>query len=81
MARFIYEWKPTQHGNRLFRRPGTGPALKQNAAPAAPAPDLTSLKKAELVELADERGVDSSGTKAEILERLESPAGEDSSDE
>lgn len=78
MARFVYEWKPTQHGRRLFRRPGTGPTPKPEATPA---PDLAALKKAELVELADERGVDSSGTKAEIIERLESPAGEDSSDE
>jgi SAP domain-containing protein len=79
LARFVYEWKPTQHGVRLFRRPGTGPAPKPEATP--PAPDLAALKKAELVELADERGVDSSGTKADIIERLESPAGEDIPDE
>ena len=37
-----------------------------------PAPvDLTALKKDELVELAEERGEDSSGTKADIIERLE----------
>lgn len=32
--------------------------------------DLEDLRKAELVELADARGVDSDGTKAEIIERL-----------
>lgn len=33
--------------------------------------DYSDLKKDELVALADERGVDSSGTKAEIIERLQ----------
>lgn len=33
--------------------------------------DYSDLKKDELVALADERGVDSSGTKAEIIARLE----------
>jgi hypothetical protein len=33
-------------------------------------PVLTDLKKPELVALAAERGVDASGTKAELLERL-----------
>lgn len=32
--------------------------------------DYTSLKKDELIALAEERGLDSSGTKAEIIERL-----------
>jgi DNA topoisomerase IA len=32
--------------------------------------DPASLKKAELVELAESRGVDTSGTKADIVERL-----------
>lgn len=33
--------------------------------------DYTDLKKDELIALAEERGVDSSGTKAEIIARLE----------
>lgn len=32
--------------------------------------DLESMTKAELVELAESRGVDSSGTKAELVDRL-----------
>jgi hypothetical protein len=32
--------------------------------------DLSSLKKAELVALAEAQGVDASGTKADIAERL-----------
>lgn len=32
--------------------------------------DLEQLNKADLVELAEERGVDSSGTKAELIARL-----------
>jgi hypothetical protein len=38
-------------------------------APVA-VPDVASLKKAELVELAEARGVDASGTKADIVDRL-----------
>ncbi|MAK05017.1 MAG: hypothetical protein CMA03_03915 [Euryarchaeota archaeon] len=34
--------------------------------------DLSKLKKAELVEIAKERGIDSNGTKKDILERLNS---------
>ena len=34
--------------------------------------DLSKLKKADLVEIAKERGIDSSGTKKDILERLNS---------
>jgi hypothetical protein len=41
------------------------------AAPAeAPGEDLSALKKADLVTLATERGVDTSGTKAELVARL-----------
>ena len=50
----------------LRSAPGNG-----EAAADEPEQDLTALKKDELVALADERGVDSSGTKAEIIERLE----------
>lgn len=38
--------------------------------------ELGKLKKDELVALAEERGIDSSGTKADILERLNTPAEE-----
>ena len=34
-------------------------------------PDLSGLKKDELVALADKSGVDSAGTKADILARLD----------
>lgn len=37
---------------------------------AEPKPVLADLKKDDLVGLAEKRGVDSSGTKAEIIERL-----------
>jgi hypothetical protein len=73
LARFIYEWKRTDHGRRLFRRPGTVVATtrRTTAAPASePEPDLASLKKDELIELAEEKGLDSSGNKADIIERL-----------
>ena len=75
MARYIYEWKPTQFGNRLYRRPGSRAVTAVKAAPA-PAPDYSSLKKAELVEVAEQQGVDTSGTKADILERLEADDGQ-----
>jgi hypothetical protein len=35
-----------------------------------PKATLVTLKKAELVELAESEGVDTSGTKADIVERL-----------
>ena len=44
---------------RAVRRP-------QRAAPV----DLTALKKAELTEMAEAKGVDTSGTKADLVERL-----------
>jgi hypothetical protein len=37
------------------------------------APDLISLNKSDLVALADKRGVDSSGTKADLVARLGKP--------
>jgi hypothetical protein len=39
------------------------------------ATDYGSLLKEDVVKIADERGVDSSGTKAEIIERLEQADG------
>jgi hypothetical protein len=78
LAKYIYEWKPTQYGNRLFRRPGSGPApVKVKAAKAAseptpePEPAPAYLSKADLVAAAEEQGLDTSGTRAELLERLE----------
>lgn len=57
MAR--YEWHTDEQGRRRVRR----------VAPVAES-DPASLKKDDLVALAEARGVDASGTKAEILERL-----------
>lgn len=42
-----------------------------------PAVDPTTLKKAELAALAEARGVDTSGTKADILARLTPPESND----
>lgn len=36
-----------------------------------PAPDYDSHTKAELVAIAEERGIDASGTKADLVERLQ----------
>jgi hypothetical protein len=71
LARYVYEWKPTQFGNRLFRRPGSGPRAVKVKATKTAAAELTTLKKDELIELASEKGVDTAGTKADIIERLE----------
>lgn len=55
----------------LRQAPGNAEVAAEPAAEAEPAePDYAGMKKDELVALADERGVDSSGTKAEIAERL-----------
>ena len=72
MPKYIYEWKPTQHGRRLFRRPR---AAVPAAPPPAPTDDLSALKKDELVALASEQGVPTYGTKADIIERLEGSDG------
>lgn len=75
MARYIYQWKPTEHGKRLFAIPSTTVAPRAPKRPAEPeppaAPAYGSLKKDELVALAEQRGVDASGTKADIIGRLE----------
>lgn len=88
MARYVYEWKNTEHGRRLFRRPGSGraaarapkaAAIAQPAAtdePESETTDYGALLKAELIETADSRGIDSSGTKADIIERLEQADGD-----
>ena len=71
MARFIYEWKPTEHGRRLFRRPNPAAARRTSK----PAQDYSSLLKPELVKAAHKRRIDSSGTKADIIARLEASDG------
>jgi hypothetical protein len=77
LARYIYEWKPTQHGRRLFRRPGSSaPPVTSAVTPEPETADYGALLKAELVETAEERGIDSSGTKADIIERLEQADGD-----
>jgi hypothetical protein len=43
--------------------------VARKAAPVVK-PDLSTLTKAELVSLAEERGIDSSGTKADLIARL-----------
>ena len=43
--------------------------------------DLSKLHKAELVELAEERGLDTSGTKAELIERILDDQDEDPDEE
>lgn len=51
--------------------PPVGPAApSEPPAPTDGPVNLDSMLKAELVTLAEERGVDASGTKAEIIERL-----------
>lgn len=54
-------------GKRIVRTP------PPTVAPE-PAQDYGSLLKADLVALAQERGLDSSGTKADIVARLEGGA-------
>ena len=76
MARYIYQWKPTEHGPRLHRIPTVAAAPIERTTVTAPEPetetvDYGALLKADLVEQADERGIDSTGTKADIIERLE----------
>ena len=46
------------------------PVRVYNPRAAATSEDLAGMTKAELVTLAEERGVDSSGSKAELAERL-----------
>jgi hypothetical protein len=50
-------------------------AERLQAAEAAEAEDLSKLPKAELVDRAEKAGVDSSGTKAEIVAALEKAGG------
>jgi hypothetical protein len=60
------QWETFQVGRSIRLRRIGG---KRTKAATAPVVD-ESLTKAELVAEAEERGVDASGTKAEIVERL-----------
>jgi|GEM_PF-6661911 len=70
--------KMTRKGAEAYRAANPLPAPAVEAEPAEVAvtlaepaeSNLGGLNKAELVAAAEERGIDSSGTKAEILERL-----------
>jgi hypothetical protein len=69
------DWETYQAGGtvRIRRRPVRYRATARTTEPVVEAEaDLSSMKKDELVAEAEKRGVDSSGTKAEIIERLES---------
>lgn len=50
---------------------GEGDGDGGNQDPPADLVDYNEMLKADLVALADERGIDSSGTKADIIERLQ----------
>lgn len=76
MAKFIYQWKDTEHGRRLFRRPTVGSPPSAPSEPETQTVDYGSLLKTELVAEADERGIDSTGTKADIIKRLEQADGD-----
>lgn len=56
----------------LVRRPRRMAAGRPRPVEPDPAPALGDMLKADLVSLAESRGIDSSGTKADILARLES---------
>jgi len=51
---------------------GKGPIKEARVATrtAEPKPNLSTMKKADLVALAEEKAVDSTGTRADIIERL-----------
>jgi len=54
------------NGQGLQRRPAAVPTEEEAAVPS-----LTSLKKADLIAIAEERGLDTSGTVADLIERIE----------
>jgi hypothetical protein len=56
LARYTYQWQDTPHGRRVARV-----EIKS---------ELEGLKKDELVAQAEKRGLDTSGTKADLIERL-----------
>lgn len=53
-----------------YRRVAKRPVVSQ-PAPSAPKVDLASLRKDDLVNLANELGVETSGTKADLTARIE----------
>lgn len=61
MARWSNRWKRNEDGSYTRNTGG------ESGAPV----DLKSLKKPELVALANKAGLDSTGTKAELVARLE----------
>ena len=64
-------WETYRVGRTVRLRRIPGPAPKKAVAEPAVVVDLTTATKADLIAEAEARGVDSSGTKAEILERLD----------
>jgi len=57
---------------------GVSNAAEQDSSPTAPQPerpDYASLTKMELVELARDRGLSPTGTKVEVVNRLEADDG------
>ena len=71
-----YEWQPTRHGRKLVRvpigkaAPAPAPVEEPTPEPVAGPEGLEYMTKAELVAEAENRGVDATGTKAEVLARL-----------
>lgn len=64
-------WETYRVGRTVRIRRVSDPAPKKAKAAPAVVVDLTTATKADLVAEAEARGVDASGTKAEILERLD----------
>lgn len=64
-------WRTLPDGSRVRN---VAHALERSAGDEPPAEGFSSMKKDELVAEAEARGLDSSGTKEEIIERLEGGA-------
>lgn len=58
---------------RFTRTSGRNLSEVRRASKAVPAVDLGSMKKAELVEQAKAAGLDTTGNKADLVERLSTP--------
>lgn len=58
-------------GRGVIRVPHAEVVLAEDVTQGEEGPALGSLKKADLVEIAERRGIDSSGTKAEIIARIQ----------
>lgn len=68
-----YQWQETKRGRRYIRYFDTPPAaVAEHLAEVIGSKPLAlaDWTKADLVKLAKDRSVDASGTKAELLERL-----------